>query len=489
MKRIDLLLLTPVVALTVASCRRDTEPERQGNGTYADAGRATEAVEGLYHMGAPTFFGERGADDTPVMALGGYLSGLFESGTTTGAAASCRQLAMDDATLAGYLRGAWEAAGTATDRATEAIENLPQTPGLEEDKKVRLVAEARFFRAFNRFTLVRMFGCAPAAKASGTAQSTPGGQGVGQPATLAESYDQIVDDLKKAVAALPDEPFAASGGRVGRPAAQMLLADVYLTMSGYPLQQDSYREAAAMARKVIAGGKHALAPNGPTPETSAYNALRTQGDNAECIYGYRAPEEHSLAPLSLPADATRWGVVRATARNGFRPTEELLGMYDPVDDLRARERQFFHSFVKYPKGERTVIQTFAPLPYLWFDRETLFGSEASASAEATATIATIGAGAMIYRYAETLLIAAEAIARSEGVTAEAAGCLADVRARAYTKTDRQTICDTLAALSCEEFLEQVWTERLREFPLEMKIWTDVQRTRKYPVAASGGQAR
>ncbi|MDR0510267.1 MAG: RagB/SusD family nutrient uptake outer membrane protein, partial [Rikenellaceae bacterium] len=39
----------------------------------------------------------------------------------------------------------------------------------------------------------------------------------------------------------------------------------------------------------------------------------------------------------------------------------------------------------------------------------------------------------------------------------------------------------------EEFLEQVWTERLREFPLEMKIWTDVQRTRKYPVAASGGQ--
>jgi hypothetical protein len=78
----------------------------------------------------------------------------------------------------------------------------------------------------------------------------------------------------------------------------------------------------------------------------------------------------------------------------------------------------------------------------------------------------------IIRYAEVLLTAAEAIAQTEGVTPEALGYLNQVRTRAdlnpWTDTDKS------------KFIEAVWAERLREFPLEFKVWDDIQRTRMYP---------
>ena len=86
-----------------------------------------------------------------------------------------------------------------------------------------------------------------------------------------------------------------------------------------------------------------------------------------------------------------------------------------------------------------------------------------------------------YRYAETLLSAAEAIAQSSGVNAEAAGYLAQVKARANMEgKDVSTIASELQRLGKQAFIEECWKERLREFPLEMKIWDDCVRTGKFP---------
>ncbi|MDR2498221.1 MAG: RagB/SusD family nutrient uptake outer membrane protein, partial [Tannerellaceae bacterium] len=90
----------------------------------------------------------------------------------------------------------------------------------------------------------------------------------------------------------------------------------------------------------------------------------------------------------------------------------------------------------------------------------------------------------IYRYAEVLLIAAEAIAQAEGVTDEAVRYLADVRARAYTITPRAEIETELKALSKEAFIQQVWVERMRELVFEFRIWDDIRRTRLYPVTSA-----
>ena len=87
-----------------------------------------------------------------------------------------------------------------------------------------------------------------------------------------------------------------------------------------------------------------------------------------------------------------------------------------------------------------------------------------------------------YRYPEALLIAAEAIVAAGSVNAEAAGYLANVKARANTKGKTvATFTSELLALSKEKFIEECWNERLREFPLEFKMWDDIVRTKKFPV--------
>ena len=466
MNRIKFKIIAIMIILSLSSCQKDPPPVQKPIGEYAGAKEAIAAVDALYHTGAPTFYGERSLSDVPVAAIGGYLSGFFEteSGFESKLYDDCRLLSFDG--MAGYAGEVWKQAYDAIGISNKVIENIALTPGLSSGQIGNLEAEARFFRAFNYFYLARAFGDIPL-----VTQGVLGGNAV--KFKLSQIYESIINDLNRAIAVLPDEGFTGNNFRIGRPAAQTLLADVYLTISGYPQQQNYYKQAAETARQIIEGKRHALILNGLTPETSAYNLLRTQSDNRESVYSYKPREggaSRSLSALSLSKDAGEWGVVKIQTVNAYSPTQSLLDIYESGEDMRIEEQQLFHSFVKYEKNERTVIQTFSRLPYLWFDRKTLFGSGASQK------------NITIYRYAEVLLIAAEAIAMSEGVTSEAAGYLADVRSRAYQNIDRETIVGRLMGLSADKFVQQVWIERLREFPLEMKIWPDIQRTRKYPVA-------
>src|SRR3546814_18426880 len=90
-------------------------------------------------------------------------------------------------------------------------------------------------------------------------------------------------------------------------------------------------------------------------------------------------------------------------------------------------------------------------------------------------------------YANILLVAAEAIAQSEGVTAEAIDYLAQVRGRAYWKQTTAQVKADLAGLSPQQFVEEVWKERLRELIFEFHVWFDIQRTRQFPVTGDNGQ--
>ena len=63
----------------------------------------------------------------------------------------------------------------------------------------------------------------------------------------------------------------------------------------------------------------------------------------------------------------------------------------------------------------------------------------------------------------------------------AAGYLAQVKARANMEgKDASTIASELQRLGKQAFIEECWKERLREFPLEMKIWDDCVRIGKFP---------
>jgi hypothetical protein len=473
-KFFNLLIASILGCSMIVSCQddivADSEPEIEAGG-FSDEKEAVKAVDALYTNGVPSFYGEGDIEQGPMLALGGFLSGFFDNESTSATSISgySRSLNIDATNISSYLNKAWQGCYHTIDFANTAITNIPNTGALSVNRRNVLLAEARFFRAFNYFFLVKAFGDIPLVTPENSwhadIKRTP----------AKEIYAFIEEDLKYSIHNLPDKSFVENSFRISRTVAETLLADVYLTMSGHPVNDNRYASALAMARSVIGSGKHQLMINEDSLETSAYTKLRTINNNAELIYMYknRGKSNISLSSFTLTKSAVSWGVIKLDAtNNAYYPTRGFLNVYDSIYDLRMHERQFFHTFYKYDKDNKTIIETFHQIPYMWYDADAVEQTGISAR------------DIPVYRYAEVLLIAAEATAQTEGVTPEAAAYLAEVRARAYTGSTRSEIEEKLKTLDKEGFIKQVWIERMRELPFEMKIWDDIRRTRKYPVTSS-----
>ncbi len=441
--------------------------------------QAYNVVNPLYRSGAPGFY-RTGVYSGSRAMLGGYISGLFDNDYKGQEVhvQHCQNLTLNGDNLAGYFDGVWDPCYAAISRANLAIANIASTPGLSEAEIKQLEAEAHFFRAFNYYYLVKTFGDVPLILEAYQSlenlyvERTPS----------AQVYAQIVADLEFAVnqGNLKYLPMPENGFRISKATAAALLADVYLNMSGYPLQEDNYADAANAARGIINSGHFSLVENGATPEESAYNVFRTSDNEAEYIYTIEFDASidgnYWQPAISYPNSATAWGIFAySITNNAYKPTPELLAIYDTAKDLRGQEKQFFHSTHTFTVGGEKVTKVFETAPYLWHNDEALFETGENSK------------DLVVIRYAEVLLIAAEAIAKTEGVTAEAVGYLADVRARAYWQTDRGDIVTELSALSVDDFVKEVWKERLRELSLEYKLWGDVQRTRLFPLTTDSGK--
>jgi len=448
---------------------------------FTNSEHAHNAVNILYRSGCTDFY-RTGVYSGSRAMLGGYISGLFDNNYKGQEfhVQHCQDLTLNGDNLSGYLDGAWDECYNAISKANFVLNNISQTPDLTNDERTILIAEAKFFRAFNYYYLVKTFGNVPLILKEYSSLENI----YIERTTSAQIYYQIVDDLKYAVeegglndVAMPKNEFRISKGSVAT-----LLADVYLNMSGYPVQENKYADAAKIAREIINSGNYCLIDNGPTERKSAYNIMRQSDSKDEYMYSieYNSSISSSYWQPSIcyPSEATSWGIFKySVTNNAYKPTDEFLWIYDDVKDLRIQEKQFFHSNLTYMDDGNEITKYFETAPYLWHDDDALF------------VTGKTNKDLVVYRYAEVLLIAAEAIAKTEGLTPEAIGYLADVRSRAYWQTDRNIIVAELNGLSEDAFIHEVWTERLREFPLEYKIWSDIQRTRKYPVTSETNKGK
>jgi hypothetical protein len=107
-------------------------------------------------------------------------------------------------------------------------------------------AEARFLRALSYWHGIDLFGNIPLLTEKDALGSTPPAQ-----ATRSEIYNFVVSELTAIVNELP-APGASTYGRATGPAAQMLLAKLYLNSAVYT-GTPHYAEALAAAQSVIAG--------------------------------------------------------------------------------------------------------------------------------------------------------------------------------------------------------------------------------------------
>jgi starch-binding outer membrane protein, SusD/RagB family len=483
MKKIYVLIL--LTGLFCFSCEKFLEEvprdELSAEQNFSERVHAFNAVNSLYRAGAPALYDGSVYAGTEAM-IGQYMSGFFDNeykGQEVHVQHT-QQLTLNGQNLTDYLGGIWDDLYTGVARANTAIKYIPTTPGLTAAEISQLTAEARFFRALNYYYLVRYFGGVPVItepyESPENLYSTRG--------SVKEVYTLIEADLLYAVneGGLPTTSMVTNGKRVTQGAAATLLAEVYLTMSGFPLQENRYADAAAMARRVITSGTYSLtqhdrdAAGNVILENSAYNKLRRADASANediFLHEYAAGISSGAYPQFTYPVAKPAGVAYTLTNGAYQPMPQFLLGYDPNNDLRIQNKQYFHT--TYNRNGET--RTFPPTPYMWHDDEALFGT------------ATSGKDKAIYRYADVLLIAAEAIAQSQGVTPEAVDYLAQVRSRAYWKTNPLVIRAGLQALPVNEFVEEVWEERYRELVFEFQTWWDIVRTRKYPStsAAANGE--
>ncbi len=137
-------------------------------------------------------------------------------------------------------------------RCNVAIDRIPQATILNEELKNRFIAEAHFLRAYFYFELVRNFGGVPLITGFMLPEEI---QGITR-STTEEVYKFIEDDLKAAVAVLPERSEYASTelGRATSGAARGLLGKVYL-------YQEKWQEAHDVLKAVIDSKEYKLMEN------------------------------------------------------------------------------------------------------------------------------------------------------------------------------------------------------------------------------------
>lgn len=454
---------------TLTSCESWLDEEVRSSLTAPDYYKTSlqiqENATSLYRRGAPNqLTGAGSAYMGPISTLPGMLTGYFRN-EYDGQERTCayaRELTRQEQTntVSGSFENFYYSCYQAIN-ISNGILSSADNVDMTTDARNTAKGEAYFFRAFNYFTLVKYFGGVPLLITPTSDDPTTYQVAKSDASAI---YAQIESDLKEAVNLLPAKKFYENGNRVGKYAAAMLLTSVYM-------QEGKYSEAATSVKTVLNSG-HKLTENINTTDQSAYNQLRSTDGLDEVIYAYEYNATISTSgwwPSYAFSGADGLLSTYSICRRIYGPSSRFLNIYD-ANDLRVQPNQFFHWQFSYTnkKGEVKSWSDTEPGCWYFYDEEACM---------------TTGQGTKdqnFFRYSEALLDAAEAIVQSGGaVTDEAAGYLAQVQVRANGKTLDATKT-ALKALSKDDFIHTCWTERLREFPLEFKIWDDCLRTKMFP---------
>jgi hypothetical protein len=137
--------------------------------------------------------------------------------------------------------------------------------------------------------------------------------------------------------------------------------------------------------------------------------------------------------------------------------KEFVESYEK-GDLRAQEKQFYYRTFTLSSDRNKTVDLGGYYIYKHFDTR------------AQLTTANSDLNWPILRYAEVLLIYAEAANEVSGPTPEAYEAVNKIRRRAQLPD--------LAGLSKEQLREAVWKERWYELSFENKTWFDMARLRK-----------
>lgn len=371
--------------------------------------------------------------------------------------------------------------------ANFSIQMLNRVDGVSQAVITSSLGEVHALRAWYYFCLVRKYGDVPYL----TEPVVDPDLAQSPRESLKKIYDEIiVPDLLFALNE-SNLPSGQSRGRVTKDVVRAILADVYLTMAGYPYQEvntnptkdwcvdggwtmSEYPVNTTSARDLLQAAKTQLDALYGTYTLGTYDDLRNPGMNnrGEMIFQaqYLAGTASNAAVwISLPLMS---GVAVAASENGtLVPTMGYVNSYGP-DDKRMQERQMFFTWDYMARDgdptETRVVQFGRPYVFKYFDEEAVKRTSSSSL------------GWTFYRYADILLMLTEVnwALRQSGATVtdnDIVKGINAVRARAELPA--------LAAADVD--LHAIMSERAWELVMENKMMWDQRRTRHCLVDGSG----
>jgi starch-binding outer membrane protein, SusD/RagB family len=357
----------------------------------------------------------------------------------------------------GHIQNWWRGIYKVIANANLVLENVPKIT-MDEAAKTKVLGEARFLRAWAYFYAVRIWGDVPLILKP---QSATSEDFFPTRAATETVYAQIVEDLVTAESA--GLPWTDPTGRVSQSAAKSLLAKVYLTMAGFPLNKGAqyYTLAASKAKEVIdnAGSIKLFDTYGEVHDET----LRNRGEH---IFSLQYTADVAENPMGNMFPNFKPVTYRGPSGTGSTiPTVAFYESFEP-GDLRAVDQQGWFYTTYYTNGTGAPFALGAPYIFKHFNVR----ANGSAGVEPTKKD---NLNVPMIRYAEVLLIYAEAQNEAEGgPNQDAYDALESIRDRAQLTTP------ALGTFTQATFREAVWRERWHELCFEGITWFDMVRLRK-----------
>jgi hypothetical protein len=348
----------------------------------------------------------------------------------------------------GYGQGYWTSYYKGIANANLSIAKVPGI-AMDATESKKLLGEAYFLRAWYYFNLVQLFGNIPLVTEPMSLQSE---QLRPKQATPEEVYNLIVADLKLAEAA--GLPWVDATGKVSLGAVKSLLAKVYLTMAGYPLQKGAshYDLAAKKAEEVIDSKQFKLFAT----YDDLHNPAKKNVEENIFMIQFRTqilPSNWQVSIIPYNKNISAY----SDETGGIYATGDFVKSYE-TGDLRTKEKQFFYT--KFTNETNRNLEVDLGGYFIWkhFD---VTAQTSSANSDLNWPV---------IRYADVLLIYAEASNEVAGPATKAYDAVNAIRTRAQLPV--------LTGLSKDQLREAVWKERWHELCFENITWFDMVRLRK-----------
>lgn len=192
------------------------------------------------------------------------------------------------------------------------LQKIELIPDYDTTKKEQVIGQARFFRGYTYFSLIRNFGDVPYTESALDLKDLTGITRT----NVTEVYGKVIEDLDYAISKLPESWDAANAGRITKGAAYAMKARVALYYSKWDV-------AAAAAKSCMDLGIYELYDKDNTGKYAELFWEKADGcKEGILVQQFNAPDKSNYIAMFESFPGAGWG--------GINPTQSLVDAFEDI---------------------------------------------------------------------------------------------------------------------------------------------------------------